>query len=74
MRAADLGSPAKVSTTTVKVTINRNFQDPRFDQSRYTANIEESVLIGSFVGHVTATDGDRKVCANIIIIHCYSRN
>ena len=61
VKVQDQGLPPKFSTTSLKVTINRNFYDPRFDQSRYSADIEESLLIGSVVARVRATDGDRKV-------------
>ena len=61
VRVADGGTPAKVNVTTVKASVNRNFNDPRFEQSRYSARIEESAQIGSYVTTVTGSDADRKV-------------
>ena len=61
MRVRDSGTPFKSNTTTVKINVNRNFQVPRWDQSRYTQNIDESMIIGTEVVVVRATDQDRKV-------------
>ena len=41
--------------------VQRNFEAPRFEESRYGVAIAESSNIGTSVAQVVATDGDRQV-------------
>ena len=71
VRVRDSGTPYRFNTTTLKVVVNRNFQDPQFEQNRYTRNIDESWTIGTSVVQVLAQDQDRRVrhtCQSVLVI------
>ncbi|EDV25061.1 uncharacterized protein TRIADDRAFT_25152, partial [Trichoplax adhaerens] len=57
--AKDNGSPSLNSTTKVTVIVtDQNDHDPKFNQTRYSASIAESVAINTTVTTVYATDAD----------------
>ena len=61
----DGGEPAKSSTTTVLVLVQRNLYDPEFDPERVDITILETQALGMPVVMVNATDQDTKVCRRI---------
>ena len=64
--AIDSGSPSLTSTALVTVTItDQNDVRPVFNQSLYSAEVQENVLSGTFVLAVRASDGDLGSNANI---------
>ena len=62
MQACDKGSPPRCEVAVVRVRVNRNFQDPKWDQGRYEATIDEGTILGTSVLSVNAKDEDRRVC------------
>ena len=70
VQASDLGTPPRVSTTTVNVAIwNVNTYFPQFTQVTYTTSLLENAKVGSFVATVSATDLDPGTGLTYTIIH-----
>ena len=61
VRASDGGQPPKSNVTVVSVEIVRNIQAPRFELSRYTVEVLETLEVGETIGTVEATDSDLRV-------------
>ena len=55
------GDNEKSATVIVKININRNFNDPLFQQTSYGASIVETQDYGVSIAKVSATDADRTV-------------
>ncbi len=49
------------------VEVNRNFKNPAWEQSKYSANIDEGMTLGSSIIQVKAKDADKKVTILIYI-------
>ncbi len=69
MRACDTGSPPLCDVTVIRVHVNRNFQDPKWDQGRYQATIDEGTILGTSVLSVNARDEDRRVSEAFVCSH-----
>ena len=61
VQARDLGTPALNSTTQVIVPVWRNLYPPTFDTPTYTATFDCTLVAGSLVQTVRATDRDQQV-------------
>ena len=65
MTARDQGEPEQSTDTRVIVTVERDQRSPRFRSSRYTAEVEEVVRVGTSLtlkpDDVKAEDQDTKV-------------
>ena len=68
VRVRDQGIPYKSVSTTVLVNVQRNFEEPRFGESRYRPSVPESASIGTSIEQVVATDADRQV--SLVVNHC----
>ena len=65
MRASDGGTPPRTDTTIVTVPVIRNLEKPVFDPVQYEVEcLPETFAVGETLATVTATDEDRRVCAN----------
>ena len=65
VQACDKGSPPRCAVAVVSVRVNRNFQDPKWDQGSYDDNIDEGTVLGTSVLRVRARDADRRVCSYV---------
>ena len=70
MTVKDGGTPAKVATATVLVTIKRNLFAPKFEPLRIDKNILESQLLGVTIATVNAKDKDTKVSEMALEVMC----
>lgn len=61
MVAYDGGTPAKNSTATVAITVDRNLYAPVFSPDRYETTILETASPGDSIVTVLATDQDTSV-------------
>ena len=61
MTVRDGGTPAKVATATVLVTVKRNLFPPKFEPLRIETSILESESLGVTIATVNAKDKDTKV-------------
>ena len=59
--AADGGTPSKVTTATVEVTVKRNLNRPEFSPNRYEVEILETQALGEAITTVLARDADAQV-------------
>lgn len=59
VQVTDQGTPQRASLTSVVIhVIDENDQAPKFTNSTFTFSIPENEAAGTYVGKVTATDGD----------------
>ncbi|XP_061182374.1 protocadherin Fat 4-like [Saccostrea echinata] len=58
VRVQDGGSPSKEAVSTLTLTVQRNFEAPRFVQSSYSMTVREDRAIGFSFGRLAATDSD----------------
>ena len=61
MEAYDNGSPSRRDTALVLVTVDRNLNRPRFEQSSQEVDILYDQELGSTIATVRATDDDSQV-------------
>ena len=66
MTVNDGGTPAKIATATVLVTVRRNLYSPKFEPLRIDKSILESQTLGVTIATVKAGDRDSKVRENMI--------
>lgn len=59
--AVDGGTPARSATATVGITVIRNLNSPKFDQSSVRVSIPDNSAPGIAITKVTAKDADRDV-------------
>ncbi|KAL5018742.1 hypothetical protein ScPMuIL_004464 [Solemya velum] len=64
VQAKDNGSPARVATSLVYVTVNRNFNNPTWPRPFYSKEINENHALGTEVITITATDADKQAPNN----------
>ena len=55
------GTPPKVATATVSITVDRNLYAPFFSPPQYGVAVLETAAPGTVILTVTAHDGDRAV-------------
>ena len=65
--ASDGGSPPRIDTTVVSVTVTRNLQKPRFDPQNYPVRVLQTFPIGQVLTTVSAKDNDRRVSSIVNI-------
>ncbi|XP_052689553.1 protocadherin Fat 4-like [Crassostrea angulata] len=66
VRVQDGGSPRKEAMNTLTLTVQRNFETPRFVSNSYTFTIKENEPIGFSVGQIVATDADSAPPNNLV--------
>lgn len=59
IKVTDSGTPPRSSLTSVVIHVSdENDQPPKFTNSTFTFSIPENEAVGTYVGKITATDGD----------------
>jgi len=70
--ARDGGTPQRSATmATVVTVIDDNDHAPRFEERQYVMDVREDVDVGTFIGRVSASDGDHG--DNALITYSFSR-
>ena len=65
--ARDNGSPRKNSTVTVNVkVVDKNDNEPIFDQPSYRFNVSEDAQVSTMVGRVFAEDKDEGLSGEVV--------
>ena len=65
--AKDSGSPSKNSTVTVNVkVVDKNDNEPRFNQSSYSFDVSEAAQGNTVVGQVFAEDKDEGLSGEVV--------
>ncbi|XP_062500688.1 protocadherin Fat 4-like [Corticium candelabrum] len=67
LMASDIGEPMKITSAIIMIQVlDDNDMTPQFEKSHYDVNVDESVLIGSQVAFMTATDRDIGINAKVL--------
>lgn len=65
--ARDNGSPSNSSTVTVNVkVVDKNDNEPTFDQPSYSFNVSEDAQVSTVVGQVFAEDKDEGLSGEVV--------
>lgn len=65
--ATDKGSPSQSSTVTVNVKVlDKNDNEPRFDQPSYSFDVSEDANVNDVVGQVHAEDEDEGLSGEVV--------
>ncbi len=63
----DDANPDKTTSTNLTITVNRNANAPRFQNSNIRATVLEIVPVGSSIATVRATDRDQVIYIYLLI-------
>ena len=72
MLAVDGGTPPRMSTATVEITVERNLNAPEFNPNKYEVEVLETQALGAEITKVEARDLDVNVSCFSVDLSSYT--